>query len=296
MSLIEAHNLVFTYNKKDLIIYNALNDVSFNIEKGDFFSIVGKTGSGKSTLIQTLNALILPLKGFNKVEDFIVTSDKSIKKDLIKRKIKKRKDFKNYSRLRKEVGIVFQFSENQLFAETVLKDVMFGPINFGMNEKDAKEIAIESLKKVGINEDLFDKSPFELSGGQKRRVALAGILASKPNVLILDEPTVGLDPIGKKDIINLIKEINKKGVTIIIVTHDMEVVNETQKVLVLEEGKVIKLTTPKELFNDKNINDYSLEIPNFYKFKKYLIKYGFKKDISNIDDLDDLIEVIKNYD
>lgn len=297
MSLINFNNISFIYNKKDPNHYDALKEVSFNIEKGDFVTLVGHTGSGKSTLVQTLNGLLLPTSGYTKVLDFYVTGDKEIIKKLKKEKGLKRKDFKKFSNLRKEVGMVFQFPEYQLFSETIIKDVMFGPLNFGMNEKEAKEKAIEALNEVGIDESYYEKSPFEISGGEKRRVAIAGIIASSPSILVLDEPTVGLDPNGKKEILNLIKKIHEKGTTIIIVTHDMDVVMEyATKVAVLKDSRFIKMVTPNELFNSKDLSNYSLEIPSFYKFKRYLDEFGFKKDISNAKTIDELADVIgENY-
>lgn len=292
--LVEFKNVTFKYLKKDNKYGNALDDVSFTIDKGDFFTIVGKTGSGKSTLIQTLNALLLPTSGATIVDDFVVTEDKKIKKDLIKSKRKKKKDFKNYTFLRKKVGIVFQFSEYQLFADTILKDAMFGPKNFGMSEEEAKNKATYYLKLLGINEDMFSRSPFELSGGQKRRVAFAGILASEPDILVLDEPTVGLDPNGKEEILEIILDIAKTNKTVIVVTHDMELVTYSKKVAILKDGKLLKLTTPNELFNEDDIETYSLEIPTLFKFKNYLKKYGYKKDLKNVNDFDKLIEVLKD--
>ncbi len=294
MSIIEFKNLTFNYNKKELLPQSALKDISFSIEKGDLFAIVGKTGSGKTTLIQTLNALLLPSSGYTKVEDFIVTEDRKIISELVKSKQKTKKDFKKYSTLRKKVGMVFQFSEYQLFADTVLKDVMFGPLNFGLSEEDAKKKAIENLNKLKVDESLFQRSPFELSGGQKRRVAFAGILASEPDILVLDEPTVGLDSDGKKEIIKIIEDINMSGVTVIIVTHDMDLVTYAKKVAILNDSKLLKITTPEELFNEDDIEKYSLEIPTLYKFKNLLKKYGYTKDLSKVNDFDSLIEVLKD--
>ena len=294
MSIIEFKNLTFNYNKKELLPQSALKDISFSVEKGDLFAIVGKTGSGKTTLIQTLNALLLPSSGYTKVEDFIVTEDRKIISELVKSKQKTKKDFKKYSALRKKVGMVFQFSEYQLFADTVLKDVMFGPLNFGLSEEDAKKKAIENLNKLKVDESLFQRSPFELSGGQKRRVAFAGILASEPDILVLDEPTVGLDSDGKKEIIKIIEDINMSGVTVIIVTHDMDLVTYAKKVAILNDSKLLKITTPEELFNEDDIEKYSLEIPTLYKFKNLLKKYGYTKDLSKVNDFDSLIEVLKD--
>ena len=292
---IEVNNVTYTYNKKRFDEFEALKGISLKIDKGEFVALVGKTGSGKSTLIQTFNALILPTSGYVKVDDFIVTGDKKLKRQLLKKESKEVQvlNKKKAYLLRKKVGMVFQFPEYQLFADTILKDVMFGPLNFKVEENLAKEKSINALKSVGIDESYFERNPFELSGGEKRRVAIAGILASEPDILILDEPTAGLDPNGKKEIMNLIKDIHKEGKTIILVTHDMDVVMDyVDKIFVLNDGKLLEETTPNILFNKENILDYSLEIPTFYKFKNLLKKYGFCKDLSKINEFNELIDII----
>lgn len=295
MPLIETRNLTYIYDKKDPNGFDALHDINIQIEKGDFVAIVGKTGSGKSTLVQTFNALLLPTSGETRVENFIITGDKKrLKKELKELPIEAQKDNKKLSKLRKKVGMVFQFPEYQLFAENVLKDVMFGPKNFGLSEEEAKKKSIEALKSVGLNEKYFQKSPFELSGGEKRRVAIAGILASEPEVLILDEPTAGLDPIGKKEIMELIKKYHESGdKTIIVVTHDMDIVlNYAKKVIVLSDSKLIKTLTPSELFNTHDLTNYSLEIPTIYKFKNLLKSKGFAGFLDDKNDFNSIIDEI----
>lgn len=277
---IEVKNVSYTYFVSKHEFYKALDNVSFSVEKGDFVAVVGKTGAGKSTLMQMLNGLLYPTSGEVIIDNFIVSSDK-------KRRSKK------LFLLRKKVGMVFQFPEYQLFEENVLKDVMFGPKNFGLKEDEAKKVAIKALNDVGIPESYFKKSPFELSGGEKRKIAIAGILASNPDIIVLDEPTAGLDPSSKVEIMDLIKKLNVGGKTVILVTHDMDVVmNYAKKVVVLNDAKLIKITTPERLFNEEDIESYSLEIPTLYKFKKALKKYGFKKDLSLINDYDALIKAI----
>lgn len=277
---IEVKNVSYTYFVSKHEFYKALDNVSFSVEKGDFVAVVGKTGAGKSTLMQMLNGLLYPTSGEVIIDNFIVSSDK-------KRRSKK------LFLLRKKVGMVFQFPEYQLFEENVLKDVMFGPKNFGLKEDEAKKVAIKALNDVGIPESYFKKSPFELSGGEKRKIAIAGILASNPDIIVLDEPTAGLDPSSKLEIMDLIKKLNVGGKTVILVTHDMDVVmNYAKKVVVLNDAKLIKITTPERLFNEEDIESYSLEIPTLYKFKKALKKYGFKKDLSLINDYDALIKAI----
>lgn len=295
MPLIETRNLTYIYDKKDPNGFDALHDINIQIEKGDFVAIVGKTGSGKSTLVQTFNALLLPTSGETRVENFIITGDKKrLKKELKELPIEAQKDNKKLSKLRKKVGMVFQFPEYQLFAENVLKDVMFGPKNFGLSEEEAKKKSIEALKSVGLNEKYFQKSPFELSGGEKRRVAIAGILASEPEVLILDEPSAGLDPIGKREIMELIKKYHESGdKTIIVVTHDMDIVlNYAKKVIVLSDSKLIETLTPSELFNTHDLTNYSLEIPTIYKFKNLLKSKGFAGFLDDKNDFNSIIDEI----
>lgn len=291
---IKVNNVSYLYNKKENLDKAALKEISLTINDKDFVTIVGKTGSGKSTLVQTFNALILPTFGYNEIEEFYITEDKKLKKELLKNKDKTiKKENKRYSKLKKKVGMVFQFPEYQLFSETVLKDVMFGPKNFGFSEEEAKERAIKALKDVGIPESYFDKSPFELSGGEKRRVAIAGIIASEPDILILDEPTAGLDPKGKKEILELIAAYHKTGKTVIVVTHDMDIVLEySEKVIVLNNGKLIDILSPDELFKKENLEELSLEMPNLIKFKYQLKYWGFAGFLENINDFDSLIEAI----
>ncbi|HEU3929206.1 TPA: ATP-binding cassette domain-containing protein, partial [Streptococcus pneumoniae] len=193
---IALENVNFTYQEGTPLASAALSDVSLTIEDGSYTALIGHTGSGKSTILQLLNGLLVPSQGSVRVFDTLITSTS------------KNKDIRQ---IRKQVGLVFQFAENQIFEETVLKDVAFGPQNFGVSEEDAVKTAREKLALVGIDESLFDRSPFELSGGQMRRVAIAGILAMEPAILVLDEPTAGLDPLGRKELMTLFKKLHQSG-------------------------------------------------------------------------------------
>ncbi len=292
---IEVNNISFSYSKKGSISTKALSNISLNIDKGDFICIVGKTGSGKSTFIQMLNGLLLPDSGYIKIDDYIITNDKKLKKSLLKDKSKDiKKENKKMSGLKKKVGLVFQFPEYQLFSETIIKDCMFGPRNFGLSKDEAKKVSKEALNKVGIPDSYFERSPFELSGGEKRRVGIAGILASKPEVLVLDEPTAGLDSNGKKEIMSLVKDYNEQGNTIIVVTHDMDLVlNYAKKVIVLDNSKIVDITTPKELFKKNDLEKMSLEEPAIYQFIKLLNDKGFHIDFNDIYDISSLVKEIK---
>lgn len=276
---INFKDVSFTYSYKTPFENVALNDINATILDKSFTCIVGKTGCGKSTLIQQLNGLLLPTKGEVIVDEFVVSSNR-------KRRTKK------LANLRKKVGIVFQFSENQLFEETVLDDVAFGPTNFKVSKEEARKIAKECLLKVGIKEEYFEKSPFELSGGEKRRVAIAGILALSPSIMVLDEPTAGLDPEGTKEMMELLKKMNESGTTVIVVTHDMNLVlSYATNVIVMSDSRIVKEATPDELFLD-NDEKYSLETPYIAKVVQELDKKGIKLDTKIIKDVKSLASEI----
>ena len=244
---IRFNDVFYTYQANSPFKSEALKGVSLEIKEGSFTCVVGHTGSGKSTLVQQLNGLLIPTSGSVEVNGFIVE--------------KKHKSLKNLHNLRKEVGIVFQFARYQLFEESIEQDVAFGPMNFGVKKEEALEIAHKCLKTVGIDESLFKRSPFEVSGGQRRRVAIAGILALEPKILVLDEPTAGLDPRGASEILKLFKSLNEKGATIILVTHDINIVYQyADDVIVMNEGKIELHCSPEELFKE-DVEKYSLETP-----------------------------------
>ena len=279
--MIKFENVFYTYSANSPFAYEALNDVNLTINPGSFTCIVGKTGCGKSTLIQQLNGLLFPSKGKVIVDDFVISS-------------KRKERTKKLQPLRKHVGIVFQFSEYQLFEESVEEDVAFGPMNFGFNKDEALKIAHEALAKVGIKEDYYKKSPFDLSGGEKRRVSIAGILALKPDILVLDEPTAGLDPLGAKEILSIFEQLNKNGTTIILVNHDMNIVFKyASDVVVMDDGKIIRVSKPQELFLE-DVEKYSLETPLLAKVVHKLIDKGYKLDLSKIRDLDSLIKELSH--
>lgn len=272
---ISFNNVFYTYLENSPFKNEALKGVSLEIKDKSFTCVVGHTGCGKSTLIQQLNGLLIPTEGRVTVNDYVIE--------------KKHKSLKKLHDLRKEVGIVFQFSEYQLFEETIEEDVAFGPMNFGIKKEEALKIAHECLKTVGIPVDFYKKSPFEISGGQKRRVAIAGILALQPKVLVLDEPTAGLDPVGTKEMLSLFKSLNEKGTTIIFVTHDINIVFEyATDVIVMNEGKVEIQTTPDKLFKE-DVEKYSLETPLIQKTVNLLIEKGLKINPQNIRNVHDLV-------
>ena len=258
---IALENVSFTYQEGTPLASTALSDVSFTIEDGSYTALIGHTGSGKSTILQLLNGLLVPSQGSVRVFDTLITSTS------------KNKDIRQ---IRKQVGLVFQFAENQIFEETVLKDVAFGPQNFGVSEEDAEKIAREKLALVGIDESLFNRSPFELSGGQMRRVAIAGILAMEPAILVLDEPTAGLDPLGRKELMNLFKKLHQSGMTIVLVTHLMDDVAEyANQVYVMEKGRLVKGGKPSDVFQDVVfMEEVQLGVPKITAFCKRLADRG----------------------
>ena len=254
-------NVSYTYQEGTPFASSALSDVSLSIEDGSYTAIIGHTGSGKSTILQLLNGLLVPTEGSVRVFDTLITPT-SVNKQI--------------RQIRKQVGLVFQFAENQIFEETVLKDVAFGPQNFGVSVEEAEAIAREKLALVGIDESLFERSPFELSGGQMRRVAIAGILAMDPSILVLDEPTAGLDPIGRKELMALFKKLHQDGITIVLVTHLMDDVAEfADQVYVMEKGKLVKGGKPGLVFqNVEFMEKIQLGVPKITRFAQRLVDRG----------------------
>jgi energy-coupling factor transport system ATP-binding protein len=240
-------------------LYTAIKNIDLSItEKHEFIALVGQTGSGKSTLAKHMNALIFPTSGNLEIYGNIITSKRN-------RKI-------SYNDIRRKVGLVFQFPEYQLFEETVEKDIMFGPLNFKMPVEKAKSLAKNALSLVGLDDGYLSRSPYNLSGGEKKRVSIAGILAMDPEILVLDEPTSGLDPAGKRVLMDLFKNINEQtGKTIVIITHDMDLVYEYfNRVLVMNKGNMVYDGEPESLFKQENLRDYHLDLPNTIKVLTHL--------------------------
>lgn len=259
---IKIENLTHIYMPGTPFEKVALNNINLTIDKGDFVAVIGHTGSGKSTLIQHINGLMTPTSGSVMVDDIDINKDKT-----------------NLIEIRKKVGIVFQYPEYQLFEETIEKDIAFGPKNLHLSEEEIHERVKSSMEMVELNYKKFkDKSPFDLSGGQKRRVAIAGVIAMKPNVLILDEPTAGLDPKGRDEILDQIKKLHDEyNMTIIIVSHSMEdVAKIANTVVVMNNGEIVLKGTPKEVFKQSDLlENIGLGVPQVTYLMKALKKKGF---------------------
>lgn len=260
---ISLKNVYYTYQEGSPFEGQALSDISLEIKDGSYTAFVGHTGSGKSTLLQLLNGLLCPTQGEIQFDDFVLDRES---------------DQKKMKHLRKKVGLVFQFPESQLFAETVLADVAFGPQNFGVSRERAEEIAKDKLAVVGLNDVIYNKSPFELSGGQMRRVAIAGILAIEPDVLVLDEPTAGLDPAGRKELMALFETLHKNGMTIVLVTHTMDdVANFADTVYVLKGGNLVLEGSPSSVFQEvEYLQKIQLGVPKITNFALQLQQKGLK--------------------
>ena len=261
---IELKNITYTYSPGTAYEIHALKDINLEIPDGQFIGVIGHTGSGKSTLIQHLNALIRPTSG-----SVLYNGE-----DVWEEKYDRRK-------LRSQVGLVFQYPEHQLFESDVLSDVCFGPMNQGMSREEAEAEAKKALLQVGFKEENFSKSPFELSGGQKKRVAIAGVLAMNPKILILDEPTAGLDPKGRDEILDQISELHKaRGITIILVSHSMEdVAKYVERLIVVNRGQIAFDDTPREVFSHyQELEAMGLAAPQITYIMHALKQKGLKVD------------------
>jgi len=280
---VEVKNLYHIYMKDTVFEHKALNNISLSIEDGEFVGLIGHTGSGKSTFIQHLNALLKPNSG-NIIIDGVDITEKGV----------------SLKRIRQTVGLVFQYPEHQLFEETVFKDVAFGPQNLGLPQDEVEARVKEALALVGLDyEKLKDISPFELSGGQKRRVAIAGVLAMKPKVLILDEPTAGLDPKGRDEILGEIKKLHQsQKITVVLVSHSMEdIANLVDRIIVMSKGQVVLTDTPRNVFKQAEmLQSIGLGIPQVTDLVNQLKKKGIEmKDCISIDEAyDELIKYLRS--
>ena len=285
---ISLKNVSYTYNYKTPYAREVLKDINLNVEEGSYTVIIGKTGSGKSTLIEHINGLLLPTYGEVLVNNVLITNPKSKKE--------KRELAKKLKVLRQDVAVLFQFSEQQLFETSVLKDIIFAPLNYGISEERAISKAKELIKLVGLDESYLDKSPFELSGGEMRKVALCGVLALEPKVLILDEPTVALDYKSREEIMTMVKKLKDElNMTIVLISHNMNYVLEyADKVFVLKNGKINFEGTVEGLFADeKLLKENSLEQPELLKFYNNLQENNIKLDVFPRK-YEDLIDALKN--
>ena len=285
---ISLKNVSYTYNYKTPYAREVLKDINLNVEEGSYTVIIGKTGSGKSTLIEHINGLLLPTHGEVLVNNVLITNPKSKKE--------KRELAKKLKVLRQDVAVLFQFSEQQLFETSVLKDIIFAPLNYGISEERTISKAKELIKLVGLDESYLDKSPFELSGGEMRKVALCGVLALEPKVLILDEPTVALDYKSREEIMTMVKKLKDElNMTIVLISHNMNYVLEyADKVFVLKNGKINFEGTVEELFADeKLLKENSLEQPELLKFYNKLQENNIKLDVFPRK-YEDLIDALKN--
>ena len=285
---ISLKNVSYTYNYKTPYAREVLKEIDLNVEEGSYTVIIGKTGSGKSTLIEHINGLLLPTHGEVLVNNVLITNPKSKKE--------KRELAKKLKVLRQDVAVLFQFSEQQLFETSVLKDIIFAPLNYGISEERAISKAKELIKLVGLDKSYLDKSPFELSGGEMRKVALCGVLALEPKVLILDEPTVALDYKSREEIMTMVKKLKDElNMTIVLISHNMNYVLEyADKVFVLKNGKINFEGTVEELFADeKLLKENSLEQPELLKFYNKLQENNIKLNVFPRK-YEDLIDALKN--
>ncbi|MCU4706771.1 energy-coupling factor transporter ATPase [Mycoplasma sp. CSL7503-lung] len=311
---IEVKKISHIFAKKTPWEFQALDDISAKIEQGEYIGIIGSTGSGKTTFIEHLNLLLEPTEGeiewffendvlnkktkeFQKQSSIVKFPKTNKNENKIKKiihKLKRGNKIKNINNLRKKIGIVFQFAEYQLFKNTIEEDIAFGPIAFGVPKDEAYKRAAKCLEIVGLPKEYLKRSPFELSGGQKRRVAIAGILAINPDFMIFDEPTAGLDPVGVKDILEIIEQINKKGQTIINVTHDLDhVLQYAKRVFLLNKGKIIKDGEPYKILSDiKLLEENNLRPPKLLNFIFKLKKRGI--DVPEVKSVNELVDFINN--
>lgn len=279
--LIELKNVSYIYSKGTPFEVRALDNINISIDQNEFVALIGHTGSGKSTLIQHFNGLVEPTEGEVFVEGESLSDDKT-----------------NKAKVRQKVGLVFQYPEHQLFEETVAKDIAFGPLNLGYSKEEVDIMVRDTMERVGLPyEEYKDESPMELSGGEKRRVAIAGVLVMKPKVLVLDEPTAGLDPKGRDDILSEIKSIHENlGISVILVSHSMDdVAKMVDRIIVMDGGKVFMDSTPKEVFrHEEELVQRGLGVPQITTFMKKLKERGMDVDTDTIKIEDAKIQIENN--
>ena len=268
---IKVENVSYIYGKGTPFEKKAVDNVSFEIKSGEFIGLIGHTGSGKSTLIQMLNGLLKPDEGKIYINGTDITAEKI-----------------NMKNVRKDIGLVFQYPEYQLFEETVYRDIAYGPMNFGMTKEQIAPVINEVTSLVGLDKSVLEKSPFELSGGQKRRVAIAGVLAMSPKILILDEPTAGLDPAGREDILNCIKRLHtEKNMTVVLVSHSMEdIANTVDKIMIMSSSHLVAFDKPAQVFKDSEmLKSIGLNVPQVTRVANHLKSMGIvlEGDIYTVD-------------
>ncbi|WP_313756257.1 energy-coupling factor transporter ATPase [Tissierella sp.] len=281
--MMKINNLNYIYNPNTPFEKKALDNINLEIDEGEFIGLIGHTGSGKSTFVQHLNGLIKPTSGNIIIDNINITT-----KDA------------NLKEVRQKVGLVFQYPEHQLFEETIYKDIAFGPKNLSLSEEEIYDRVKESMELVGLDfEELKDRSPFELSGGQKRRVAIAGVIAMKPKILVLDEPTAGLDPRGRDEILGEIQKLYQKGgITIILVSHSMEdVAKLVGRILVMHKGKLQMDGSTREIFRKaEELESIGLGVPQITKFMKRFKEKGndVKDDVLTVDEAkEEILEFLR---
>ncbi len=278
MAILEVKNLTHTYSGNSPFVNDAVSDVSFSIEKGEIVGIIGHTGSGKSTLVQHLNGLLKPSEGSVLFENEDIWSNP-----------------KEIRKIRSKVGLVFQYPEYQLFEETVLKDIAFGPKNMGLEGEELDNTVKEICEIVGVKPEFFEKSPFDLSGGEKRRVAIAGVMAMKPQVIVFDEPTAGLDPKGREDVMEIIRNYREAtGATVIIISHSMEdMANLADKILVMNKGKIHKFDTTQNVFaNSEELRSIGLNVPIITRIFEELAQMGI--NLPRAHTINEAVEILAN--
>lgn len=279
---IKFNDVTYVYQKGTPFEYEALYQINTEFEPGHYYAIIGQTGSGKSTLIQHFNGLLKPSYGTVALDDLVLkakTKDKAIRP------------------MRQRVGLVFQFPESQLFEDSVEREILFGPKNFNMNLDKVKDYAYRLLMKLGFDRDVMNKSPFQMSGGQMRKIAIVSILAMDPDIIVLDEPTAGLDPHSRKQVMGLLKQLQQEGKTIVLVTHDMnDVAQYADRIKVLQQGTLVYEGTPRALFSDsERINDYSLDLPDIVQLQRdFEHKHQTKLSDTALTD-EDFIELYREW-